>query len=265
MLGLRHRLTLAAKAWLFSGRGEPYRIGEKRLRFVPGTRPVRLRYQTSENAVNRYDALQLSWILNNLHEGDIAIDVGANYGQCTIAMAEKCGSTGIVFAFEPNPQARVLLNRNFDLNPSVKRAVVEPFACWNSMGGEVELYHNGNTSYSALVPLSTHNRGHDETFRVPVTTLDSYFAQTALSDARLIKIDTEGAEIQVLQGARDLLSSRADILCELHPYAWPQFDTSLQELKDLIAKYGRRVRYLDRQSEIGNEAAYGIVVLERVQ
>src|SRR5262249_10712004 len=243
-----HRLVLATKTWVFAGRGEPYRIGGKTLRFVPGSRPVRLRYQTAENAVNRYDALQLAWILNHLAEGDLAIDVGANYGQCTVVMAAKCGARGTVIAFEPNSQARDVLKRNFDLNPSVKRATIESFACSNVAGGEVELYNNGNPSNSALAPFATGNRASNapRSARVPVTTLDSYLAQRRLPELRFVKIDTEGAEIRILQGARNVLASRAAILCELHPYAWRQFGNSLQELKDLVAQCGRRIRYLDQ-------------------
>src|SRR5215467_9087782 len=122
MFNMRHRLILAMKAWFFAGRGEPYRMAAKTLRFVPGTRPVRLRYQTTENAVNRYDALQLAWMLNNLAEGDFAIDVGANYGQCTIVIAATCGARGTVIAFEPNLFARDVLRRNFDPSPFLKRA-----------------------------------------------------------------------------------------------------------------------------------------------
>jgi FkbM family methyltransferase len=264
---LRDRLFLTAKRWFFAGRGEPYRIGGKTLRFVPGTRPVRLRYQRAENAVNRYDAQQLAWMLNNLADGDLAIDVGANYGQYTIVMAERCGGRGSVIAFEPNPHARNVLKRNFDLNPSVKRATIVPFACSDVAGGEVELYHNGNACNSALVPFAAIQANDDgrESFRVPVTTLDSYLVQRGLPEPRCIKIDTEGAEIRVLQGARNLLSSRSAILCELHPYAWPQFGNSLQELKELVAQYGRRMRYLDQESEIADNADYGIVTLERVQ
>jgi FkbM family methyltransferase len=267
MAGLRERLILAAKTLAFSGRGEPYRIGGTTLRFEPGTRPVRLRYQMSENAVNRYDAMQLSWMLDGLAEGDIAIDVGANFGQCTVVMAERCGATGKVIAFEPNPHARFILNRNFDLNPLVKRATIESFACSNVTGGEVELYYNGNASNSALVCFAGINQSSKphESFRVPVTTLDSYLAQRALPVPRCVKIDTEGAEIRVLQGARGLLSSSADILCELHPFAWPLFGNSLQELRDLVTGHGRRMRYLDRNSEIGDKVTYGIVTLERVR
>jgi Methyltransferase FkbM domain len=101
--------------------------------------------------------------------------------------------------------------------------------------------------------------------RVPVTTLDSYLAQRQLPEPSFVKIDTEGAEIRILQGARKVLASRAAILCELHPYAWRQFGNSLQELKDLAAKCGRRIRYLDQDLEIGENADYGIVILERAQ
>jgi FkbM family methyltransferase len=262
----QHRLVLAAKRWVFAGRGEPYRIGGVTLRFVPGTRPVRLHFQTSSNAVNRYDALQLAWMQDNLAEGDLAIDVGANCGQCTVVMAQQCGSSGSVIAFEPNPYANAVLKRNFDLNPSVKRAVIESFACSDVACGEVDLYHNGNASNSALVPSygGKQANGKPESFRVPVTTLDSYLAQRGSLQPRFVKIDTEGAEIRVLQGARNVLAGKAAILCELHPYAWPQFGNSLQELKDLLAGYNRRMRYLDQESEVGNEATYGIAVLERI-
>jgi FkbM family methyltransferase len=172
---LRHRLVLAAKTCLFAGRGEPYRIGGKTLRFVPGSRPVRLRYRTADNTINRHDALQLAWILDHLAEGDVAIDVGANCGQCTIVMAEKCGAGGHVIAFEPNPQARDILERNFALNPSLKRATIESYACSNVARGEVKLYQNGNPSNAALVafPGGERTRGEPASFRVPVTTLDS--------------------------------------------------------------------------------------------
>lgn len=264
---LRQRMVLTIKRSLFAGRGEPYRIGGKTLRFVPGTRPVPLRYRNSENAVDRYDAMQLAWMIDNISEGDFVIDIGANYGQCTVVMAARCGASGNVIAFEPNPQARDLLRRNFDLNPSVKRAAIEPFACCDVAGGEADLYRNGNPSNSALVSLAAAESAGKvaETFRVPLTTLDAYLAARGLPEPRCVKIDTEGAEIRVLKGACNLLAGNAAIFCELHPYAWPQYGNSLDELKRLVAESGRRMRYLDRTSDLGHDATYGIVELQRVQ
>lgn len=53
------------------------------------------------------------------------------------------------------------------------------------------------------------------------------------------------------------------ILCELHPYAWAQFGNSLDKLKSLVARYGRRLRYLDEVSEVDDDAHYRIATLER--
>ena len=85
----------------------------------------------------------------------------------------------------------------------------------------------------------------------------------ALPMPRLVKIDVEGAEIKVLKGARCLLAGDADVLCELHPYAWPELGDFLDELKTLARESGRRIRYLDRAEDLGDKAIYGIVRLER--
>lgn len=77
------------------------------------------------------------------------------------------------------------------------------------------------------------------------------------------EIDAEGAEIRILKGAKQVLSSNANLVCDLHPYARPEFGNTLAELKDLAAAAGRRIRYLDQDTEIGEQAEYGTVVLER--
>ena len=85
-----------------------------------------------------------------------------------------------------------------------------------------------------------------EEIRVPLVTLDSYLSEHNLPEPRCVKIDAEGAEIRILKGAKQVLASNADIVCELHPYAWPEFGNTLAELKDLAAAAGRRIRYLDQ-------------------
>lgn len=204
---LRHHVILVAKSRLFAGRGEPYRVGGKTLRFVPGTRPVRLRYQDSENSVNLYDAMQLAWLLDNLGEGDVAIDVGANPGQYTIAVAERCGLTGTVIAFEPNPSARAMLERNIALNPTVKNPIVESLACWDVTDGEAVLYQNGASSNSGLAPPSVRHPASVETktYRVGVTTVDAYLNRHHVPEPRVVKIDAEGAEIRILRERRRCL------------------------------------------------------------
>lgn len=260
----RHQLALALKRLVYGRRGEPYRIKGHTLRYLPGTRPVRLRYLHSQNAVVRYDALQVQLLSTNLVEGDTAIDIGAHCGQYGILMAARCGRTGDVVAFEPDPYAREKLLQNLALNPGIKRPVVEASAC-SDTAGEATLYSRGGNSQSSLarsaVGFSVANKL--EEICVPLVTLDGYLLEHNLPEPRWVKIDVEGAEIKVLKGARQVLASNAGIVCELHPYAWPEFGNTLSELKDLAAASGRRIRYLDQDSEIGETAEYGIALLER--
>jgi len=260
----RHQVALALKRLMYSRHGEPYRIEGHTLRYLPGTRPVRLRYIHSSNGVVRYDALQVQLLSTSLAEGDTAIDIGAHWGVYSILMAARCGRTGHVAAFEPDPYAREVLIQNIALNPGIKRPLVESYAC-SDVVGEATLYSRGGNSQSSLARSAVEfSAAHkSEEIRVPLVTLDSYLLERNLPEPRWIKIDAEGAEIRILKGAREVLRSNAGILCELHPYAWPEFNNTLAELKDLAAAAGRRIRYLDQDSEIGDQAVYGTVVLER--
>jgi FkbM family methyltransferase len=259
-----HQFVLGLKRALYGRRGEPYRIGGHTLRYMAGTRPVRLRYTRSQNRIARYDALQVLWLSTHLTEGDTAIDIGAHHGVYSILMAAMCGQTGQVVAFEPDPYAREMLVKNLSLNPSVKRPTVELCACSDKIG-EATLFSRGGNSQSSLarsaVEFSTAHKS--EEIRVLLVTLDSYLSEHNLPDPRCVKIDAEGAEIRILKGAKQVLSSNADLICELHPYAWPEFGDSLADLKDLAASAGRRIRYLDQDTEIGGQAEYGTVLLER--
>ena len=59
MSSSRHNLVLALKRFIWGKRGEPYVIPDRaHLRYLPGTRPVRMSYANSSNDNNRYDALQ---------------------------------------------------------------------------------------------------------------------------------------------------------------------------------------------------------------
>ena len=260
-----HQFVVGLKRALYGRRGEPYRIGRHTLRYVPGTRPVRLRYaRSADDAVARYDALQIKLLSTRLVEGDTALDIGAHYGVYSILMAALCGQTGLVVAFEPDPYAREVLVKNINLNPSIKRPLIEACACSDS-AGEATLFSRGGNSQSSLVRSAvefspTHK---SEQFRVPLVTLDSYLLRHDLPEPRWVKVDAEGAEIRILKGAQKLLRGNAGILCELHPYAWLEFGSTLSELKGLASNAGRRIRYIDQETEIGEKAEYGTVLLER--
>jgi FkbM family methyltransferase len=249
---------LAIKRAIYGRRGEPYSIGAHRLRFVPGTRPFRLKYATSENDwVARYDALQQMYFAEHLKLGHWAVDVGAHVGQDAMMMAALCGPEGLVTAFEPNAEARDTFRKNVALNPGVKPPELVAAACSDADGRAMLFNEPGHSANSSLA--STANTA-DGGYEVETIRLDTF---TKARAPDLIKIDVEGFEIRVLEGAERLLAGPTTILCELHPYAWPELGDSYEKLEALLAKHGRRARYLD-EAGAPSWIRYGITLLERV-
>lgn len=261
---LRHSAALMAKQFLFGRHGEPYQVGDTTLRFEPGTRPINPKYRTSANSVSRYDALQVDLLTQNLGAGDFAIDIGAHAGQIALIMAARCGQAGRVIAFEPDAHARARLVRNLDLNKTVKRPQIEALAL-SDHSGEAILFSRGGDCNSSLSMSGLPSMEVEDLEQMAVTlsTLDDYLRLNNLPVPKLVKIDTEGAEICILRGAETVLASDAAILCELHPYAWEGFGTSAEDLSTLLARFGRKMRYIDQAHMADGPPSYGIVLLER--
>jgi hypothetical protein len=91
--------------------------------------------------------------------------------------------------------------------------------------------------------------------------LDSYVTLKQLGPPSLIKIDAEGAEINILQGASALLCGPSTFICEMHPYAWVEYGRTFDDLQSLARQAGRTIRYLDEDHEV-TQPHYGIAVLE---
>jgi len=128
------------------------------------------------------------------------------------------------------------------------------------------LFSRGGNSQSSLAKAGIGLEAAElaERITVPVVTLDSYVAENGLPQPRWVKIDAEGAEICILEGSVQLLASEANILCELHPYAWPDFGKTFVALQNLVAASGRRIRYIDETAAFQGEPRYGCVLLERL-
>lgn len=140
--------------------------------------------------------------------GGVAIDVGANVGCHTLAMAAAAGGRGRVLAFEPSPQSFRRLAANVALNGM--RQVTAMNVALGERPGNLELaspppahaQHGMATFHAANLADAT-----PEIVRVPVEvrTLDGVVAEHAPERVDVIKIDVEGHEMQVLHGASHTL------------------------------------------------------------
>jgi FkbM family methyltransferase len=128
-----------------------------------------------------------------LKPGDVAIDVGANIGALTIPMAKLVADEhglGHVYAFEPSGANYSLLMHNIDQNGLGSKVIVIPHAA-SDKRGKLKV-----DKQSALHAYSRRDINEGE-FEVECSTIDDL----QLSSCKLIKIDVDGHELEVLNGA----------------------------------------------------------------
>lgn len=258
-----NKVIEGAKRIYYGGRGEPITLGGHRLRYLVGTRPTRLKYLSSETETVSNDVRQMMYLIEHVSPGDFVVDVGANVGQYSVLLAALAGEAGKVLAFEPTGSARDMVARNLALNGFTHRVTVEGMALFDSVGTHT-FYFRGNDATASLerAGFGTQAESTDiQQTEVKTTTLDEYLAADSLPAPDWVKLDAEGAEIRILHGASGLLRGGSRVLCELHPYAWPAFGSTFEELLTLVSDAGRSIHYLDSRIEIADGPVYGAVLI----
>jgi FkbM family methyltransferase len=139
-----------------------------------------------------------------LKPGMIFVDIGAHLGEYTVLAASIVGDSGHVHAFEASPDTFEILTRNVKFN-GLRNVATKPWAVWNQ-DGFCEFEKAPDPSVSALRPNHAAQRRGGSLIRVNAIMLDHYFGEPGMAKPSLIKIDVEGAELQVLRGAAGLLS-----------------------------------------------------------
>lgn len=151
-----------------------------------------------------------------VHPGNTIWDIGANVGLFTIAAAQKAGSQGSVVAIEPDLWLAALLQRTTALQPPTTAPIhILPVAVTNTLGTGTLHIANRNRNSNHLSSVAEHSQagGTRETHQVLCITLDWLLEHTP--PPSLIKIDIEGAEIDLLHGAHRLLTEvRPILMCE---------------------------------------------------
>ncbi len=141
-----------------------------------------------------------------LRAGMTFVDVGANIGYYTLLAARAVGKAGLVYAFEPNVAVRSRLEENLRLNGLLGQVHIRQLAMARS-SGESAFYRSVVSDNSGLSSILPGGGRSDDAELVPCVSLDDFAA--ALPGRRpidLMKIDVEGAEMEVLAGGRGVLA-----------------------------------------------------------
>jgi len=168
-----------------------------------------------------YEPYETSLLLSNIDSGDIIIDVGANIGYYTIIFADKVGPSGKVYAFEPDPANFSLLKKNIEENKLYNIEAVngalgsrigssDLYISWDNYGDH-RLYQDQDNYMDLRLYKNEKARNH---IKVKCDTLDNYLFRNNIDDRKikLIKIDTQGYEPYVIEGAKNTICKNKPIV-----------------------------------------------------
>lgn len=185
------------------------------------------------HATGGYEEGTRHFCLEAIEPGMTFIDIGAHVGLFTIPIAQRVGERGRVFAFEPNPSNRELLERNLSGN-DIDHVRVLPSAVSDAAGtmklhcspyntGDHQLYYTG--------------RGRDA-IDVEVVSLDGFLEEQG-GEVDLVKMDVQGAEAKVIAGMERTIEGNPGIIMVIELSPWMLEDIGDDPLALLEGLEGR--------------------------
>ncbi len=228
------RIQLLLKAMLPESIVERYQAYKFRRR-VSNFKPYLIKKRVAEVEFNFWvgDVLGKNWydsgpvgstkemifIRNNMIKpGDTVFECGAHHGFTTILLAEGVGPEGKVIAFEASKHNCDILMKNIELNG------LSNITAYNFAVGSAE----GQVCISSSMNSNVLRTPSGET--VKMVCLDSFKGE----NPDFLKIDVEGYETEVLRGAQEIIASKPKIEIEVHTELLAKYNTSVQEILDLI-------------------------------
>jgi FkbM family methyltransferase len=185
----------------------------------------------------------LSWITDGLRRGDVFFDVGAHQGWMSMVAARRTGAKGKVVAFEPSPRSVDYLRYHKRVNRLSQMEIVPKVVSRaDAKRMPFFLVGDGNAVMNSLVRIEEAESSPRGTSAVEVesVTLDSFSQQSGLIPT-MIKVDTEGAELWVCEGARRLLAeNRPALIIATHP-TWLPEGQKIEDLFELLNGYGYHI------------------------
>lgn len=187
-----------------------------------------------------YEPLETKLVKDYLNLGDVAFDIGAAVGHYTLACSHAVGPSGYVLAIEPEPSNADLLQANINRyglgNVEVLRLAV---GCSRSIAN---LYLSRDNAGDHRL---WNGDGKRESIPVQVLTVDQ--VANGLPSVNLIKLDVQGSEMNVLQGAKTTIArqERMALAVEFWPQGLQASGSSPKEFLDLVEGLGFRLFWIN--------------------
>ncbi len=191
-------------------------------------------------ALGYYEVEKAEAIRRFLKPGSAFVDAGANKGDFSLIAAALLKGTGKVLAFEPAPANVKWLQKSVALNRYTNVRVCD--VALADGNGTASLYLGEKSGWHTLVPGLPHRNA--AVITVGKSTLDGFLEKSQETKVDMLKIDVEGAELQVLEGARHTLDRNKDIVLLIDTH--PSLGVSPKTLSDFLVARGFGIYELQR-------------------
>ena len=171
------------------------------------------------------------WLQENVEEGKVIYDIGANIGYYTLILSKLVGKAGRIFAIEPEPANLGMIEINMLMN-HCKNITLLPFAAGDKEG-ICNMYRSFGRDTITLLPNTWHkNTG---TFSAQMRTLDNIAKGFRSPD--IIRMDIEGGELAALRGASALLANKHNLVLIIEMHFYLLMEKTI-ELLNILKKNG---------------------------
>jgi FkbM family methyltransferase len=169
----------------------------------------------------------------SLDEDAVIVDVGANFGMMTLQFA-KMAPLGKIYAFEPTHYAFSKLRKNLRLNPDLAERIIAVQSFVSSTTSEhVDMKAHASWKVggaSGEIRHSVHGGTVKSAEGVGVVSLDDFCQTNDIRRVDLIKIDTDGYELEVLTGAKRIIAGfRPAVIFEIGLYILEEMNVSFSD------------------------------------
>ncbi len=188
----------------------------------------------------------IEFIENNVKKDNYIIEVGANVGIQSLHLAQKVGPNGLVFAFEPTEFASSKLIKNCELNPELH--------------SRIRILKNLVTNGQHSTPISNirsswrtdQSKNNDELINPSLAiSIDEFVDENQIPKLDIIKIDVDGYDFKVLQGAKKTISKfKPVIYIELGEIALNKQGDSVKDICNLLTDLGYEGRLAKNPTKI---------------
>lgn len=194
-------------------------------------------------------------LFSSIKEGMTIIDIGANIGAITLQFAKKVSPGGKVFSFEPSPFNFKLASKNISINSFKNIKLIN-----EGLGNEKAtafLYNVNPNNRGMLRLLSEDNNNSFDKEEVQIDTLDKSMQKFSIPKPDFIKIDVEGFEYKVLQGAcKTLIEHKPVLFIELDDNNLMEQKSSAKELIQLLWQLNYKITNAATNVEINDHSNF---------